>query len=63
MQVRMLRNEKGSEDGRFVKEYLEGKAYDLPQRLATAFVEMGAAKEEAEAGSAAKEEAKGKGKK
>jgi hypothetical protein len=45
MHVKMTKTEKGSEDGRFVKEYRAGEEYDLPTSLAKAFIAMGAAEE------------------
>ena len=41
MKVRMKETKKGSPDGVEVNEYKKGRTYDLPDRLAGAFVRAG----------------------
>ena len=41
MKVRMKETKKGSPDGVQVFEYKKGRTYDLPDRLANAFVRAG----------------------
>lgn len=47
MRVRMLRTQAGSPDGIVVEEYRAGESYDLPAHLASAFLEVRAAEEDA----------------
>lgn len=66
MLVKMTKTEKGSNDGRFVTEYLAGKKYDLSEALAKAFIALGVAedaKPEAPAEDAKPEEPRGKARK
>lgn len=45
MKIRMKKTEKGSEDGRFTKTYEEGREYDVPEKLAGIFFDLGVAEE------------------
>ena len=41
MKVKMKENKKGSPDGALVNDYKKGRTYDLPDKLANAFVGQG----------------------
>lgn len=44
MFITMKKTEKGSPNGLVVETYNEGQVYDLPDKLAETFIEMGVAK-------------------
>ncbi len=45
MRVTMLKEEKGSPNGIRVEKYLANESYDIPERLANVFIDIGSAKE------------------
>lgn len=45
MRVTMLKEEKGSPNGIRVEKYLANESYDMPERLANVFIDIGSARE------------------
>lgn len=40
MKVKMLKNERGSQDGLYIQNFVEGEIYDIVQDLASVFVDV-----------------------
>lgn len=40
MKIKMLKNERGSQDGLYIQNFVEGEIYDIVQDLASVFVDV-----------------------
>jgi hypothetical protein len=40
MKIKMLKNERGSQDGLYIQNFVEGEVYDIVQDLASVFVDV-----------------------